>query len=244
MDFQTAKKISPEKKKENEAKLKCKICGKEITGKETLSRHISHAHDEINEIRREKLVIDAYYGKSKVDKVIHDFENGKYPTIADLPIKIYKYLNLAGIKKGGKVVSKDGDEKKSSNKDDEVDIVSTSHDDEQQTLILRNAKTEEKSFVEDAVYNTEEDKLTLISTEKFEDSLTLEQLREFLEDKGVETKKLFVEKNDEVSKISSIEIVNVDNGGEDSNEDNRTGYSQCVVAYSPHKSDSEESEED
>ena len=244
MDFETAKKISPEKKKENEAKLKCKICGKEITGKETLSRHISHAHDEINEIRREKLVIDAYYGKSKVDKVIHDFENGKYPTIADLPIKIYKYLNLAGIKKGGKVIDHNDDETNTSGKEDQTDAVSTSHDDEQQTLVLRNAETEEKSFVEDAIYNTKEDTLTLVSTEKFEDSLTLEQLREFLEDKGVETKKLFVKKDGEVSTISSIEIVNVDNGGEDSDEDNRTGYSQCVVAYSPQKSDSEKSEED
>lgn len=243
MDFQTAKKITPEKKKENEAKLKCKVCGKEITGKETLSRHISHAHDEINEVRREKLVIDAYYGKSKVDKVIHDFENGKYPTIADLPIKIYKYLNMAGIKKGGKVVDKDDGLEKPEKNGEEDSVSVASSETEDQTLVLRNAKTEEKSFVEDAIYNTKEDTLTLVSTSKFEDSLTLEQLREFLEDKEITTKKLFVDKDGEISTISSIELVNADNGGEDSDEDNQTGYSRCVVAYSPQQSDSDEDED-
>lgn len=238
MDFQQKRIITPEKKKENEAKLKCRVCGKKIIGKETLSRHLAHAHDEISEVRREKIVIDTYYGKQKVDSVIKDFENGKYKTIHDLPINIYKYINLAGIVKGSARKKEELD--KFEKDDDKKEVVVTNNGQNMETLILKNQVTEEKAYVEEGIYNSVKNTLTLIGTKKFEDSLTIEQLREFLEETEIKTSKIFVKLNDEISKISSIEIINVDNGGEDSDKDSKTGYSQCVVTYLPQSSSSDE----
>ena len=85
-------KTAEQKHKENVI-LKCKVCGQKMQGKSTLSRHISHAHDEMDPADREKLVIDAYYGKDVVDRTIRKFKNGEYKDKA-LPIDIGKYLRI------------------------------------------------------------------------------------------------------------------------------------------------------
>ena len=89
-------KTAEEKHKENIV-LKCKVCGKKMKGKTTLSRHISHAHDNMKPVDREKIVIDTYYGKDVVDRTIRKIKNGEFKNKA-VPIDIGRYLRLAGIK--------------------------------------------------------------------------------------------------------------------------------------------------
>ena len=82
LHFKTAEQI-----KLNTKKLKCKLCGKKVRGKSTLSRHISHAHSDIDPVKREKYVIDEYFGKAKVDDAIKKYKARIY-NLSTIPIDI------------------------------------------------------------------------------------------------------------------------------------------------------------
>jgi hypothetical protein len=88
---------SKKDKKKRMKKLVCPICKKELIGREALSRHISHAHRKINQVRREKMVIDKYFGTSQVKKAIDGYKNREY-SLNGLPIDITRYIKLAKIK--------------------------------------------------------------------------------------------------------------------------------------------------
>ena len=156
-----------EQKHKETVMLKCKVCGQKMQGKSTLSRHISHAHDEMDPADREKLVIDAYYGKDVVDRTIRKFKEGEYKDKA-LPIDIGKYLRLAEIKPNDEEEDKKPEEDKF-----ETDPYKFDYESDKQLVKVKDLAEEEyhdkkvdkeNFYVEDATFYDEENVLMLSTT--------------------------------------------------------------------------------
>ena len=112
MDFDSkGKPLSPEKVKAKHTKMHCKLCGKDMVGKSTMSRHLGAAHGDIPADKRERILIDEYFGSAKVAKVLHDYIHGKY-NLTNLPIDISRYIYLAGIKQKREIDIPDKENKK------------------------------------------------------------------------------------------------------------------------------------
>ena len=217
-----------EQKHKEKVILKCKICGKKMQGKTTLSRHISHAHGEMEPVDREKIVIDTYYGKDKVDKIIRQVKDGVYKNKA-VPIDIGRYLRLAGIKW-------EHDEEKKKHETPEYKTKEKKTDYGSEKLLVKivdladeeshDKKIDEIVFYLDDILVDEEDseKLILTKTKGKTSSLSYEQVLEFIEENDLKDGILFVSTSeDELQPVVSIDV---------KKDDEVTGNQiKCVVAY-------------
>lgn len=199
LHFKTAEQI-----KLNSKKLKCKICGKKMRGKSTLSRHISHAHSKIPPVKREKMVIDAYFGQAKVDDAIKKYKNRTY-NLSTIPIDISRYIRLAEIEQ-------DDVEKIKTVKKIDLDKIDRKKPEipENYSVVKVVDKSEEDSpiyFVEDAVFDMESQKFKLKLTQTLDQAIPLVLLREGIKKLGLEDSKIYIELNDELYVPDSIETI-------------------------------------
>ena len=227
-------KTAEQKHKENVI-LKCKVCGQKMQGKSTLSRHISHAHDEMDPADREKLVIDAYYGKDVVDRTIRKFKNGEYKDKA-LPIDIGKYLRLAEIKP-----DKDEEKKKDKEISYDEDPLERKYESDKQLVKVKDLADEEyhdkkvdkeNFYVEDATFYQEESVLMLSITKGKTTALDFRLLLKYIEEKDAEESKILIASNDEIYPAISVEVKDP--------EEAAGSQIKCVVAYDSTKSNKED----
>lgn len=230
LHFKTSEQI-----KLNTKKLKCKICGKKVKGKSTLSRHISHAHNKIDPVKREKMVIDAYFGQAKVDDAIKKYKNGIY-NLSTIPIDISRYISLAEIepydaeetkKTKVKEISKTEKEKLEIPKNYSIVKVVDSSD-----------ESAPVQFVKDAVYDFADDKLKLKLTQTLEDALPYVVLKAFVTKLKLKDSIIYliVGKEDKIVKAESSTPLTDSEVGED--------RVQCTVTYSGNFSSKEEKDEE
>lgn len=215
-----------EQKHKETVVLKCKVCGQKMQGKSTLSRHISHAHDEMDPADREKLVIDAYYGKDVVDRTIRKFKEGEYRDKA-LPIDIGKYLRLAEIKPNEEEKQKKHKENKF-----ETDPYKFDYKSEKQLIKVKDLANEEyhdkkvdkeNFYVEDATYYQEENVLMLSTTKGKTTALDFRLLLKYIEDKKAKGSMILLSSNDETYPAISVEVKDPDKAA--------GSQVKCVVAY-------------
>lgn len=227
-------KTAEQKHKENVI-LKCKICGEKIKGKSTLSRHISHAHNKIEPVKREKIVIDTYYGEDKVNKTIRKFKAGEYRNKA-IPIDIGRYLRLAEIIPDYK---KDQEIKdKSNEKTDDIKSDKSSNDtpyikiDKLFVSVIDLASSKEKQedkenkktlYVYDLKYDKDKNEIIIDITKGRTISLSYQNILEFIEKNNAKNSILYICSNDKKYPVKSIEI----------KEDDEVAGDQikCVVGY-------------
>lgn len=217
LHFHTAEQV-----KLNTKKLKCKVCGKKVRGKSTLSRHISHAHSNIDPVKREKMVIDEYFGQAKVDDAIKKYKARIY-NLSTIPIDISRYIRLAEIEQDDfenkKAVRKKEIEKKEKEKikipeDYEIVLVKDSNAD-------KDAPAE---FVEDIVFDMEDQKLRLKLTQTLDQALPFDILKAFIKKLNLEDSIIYISKNDEDYPVTDVDL---------KTDDEETGDRvRCAVTYS------------
>ena len=218
LHFKTAEQI-----KLNTKKLKCKLCGKKVRGKSTLSRHISHAHSDIDPVKREKYVIDEYFGKAKVDDAIKKYKARIY-NLSTIPIDISRYIRLAEIEPDDlQTVKKLKKEELPKHSNEKIKVP-----EDYSVVQLADYDAEEDApmqFVEDIVLDLDNEILKLKSTQTLKDSLPFDLLKAFVRKLKLKDIPVFVVgKNKDLCKISSIESVTKDEVTDD--------RIQCVVTYS------------
>ena len=91
------KPLTPEQVKAKHAKMHCKLCGKDMIGKSTFSRHLGAAHNDLSPEKRERILVDEYFGPATVSRVLKDYKAGKF-NLSNLPIDLTRYIYLAQIK--------------------------------------------------------------------------------------------------------------------------------------------------
>ena len=226
-------KTAEQKHKENVV-LKCKVCGQKMKGKSTLSRHISHAHDEMDPVDREKIVIDTYYGHDVVERTIRKFKNGEYKNKA-IPIDIGKYLRLAEIKPDKK------EEKKAKKEDpDKEDPPTMDYESDKQLIKVKDLAEEEyhdkkvdkeNFYVEDATFYEEENVLMLSTTKGKTTALDFRLLLKYIEEKKAKGSMISITSNDGIYPAVSVEVKDP--------EEAAGSQIKCIVAYDSTKSDKE-----
>lgn len=223
-----------EQKHKETVMLKCKVCGQKMQGKSTLSRHISHAHDEMDPADREKLVIDAYYGKDVVDRTIRKFKEGEYKDKA-LPIDIGKYLRLAEIKPND-----EEEEKKPEDDKFETDPYEFDYESDKQLVKVKDLAEEEyhdkkvdkeNFYVEDATFYQEENVLMLSITKGKTTALDFRLLLKYIEEKKAKKSMILISSNDEIYPAVSVEMKESDEAA--------GSQVKCVVAYDSTKPEKE-----
>lgn len=227
-------KTAEEKHKET-VKLKCKVCGKKLIGKSTLSRHIAQAHNDMEPVKREKIVIDTYYGHDVVEKTIRKFKEGEYKN-KEIPIDIEKYLRLAGIKPE--------DEEKAKNHNDEEDAVTdpSKIDIKSNKQLIKikdladdeyhDKKADKENFyVEDATFYQEENVLVLSTTKGKTEALDFRWLLKYIEEKNAKDSIILISSNDEIYPATSVEMKESD--------EEAGSQVKCVVAYDSTKPEKE-----
>ena len=228
-------KTAEQKHKENVV-LKCKVCGQKMKGKSTLSRHISHAHDEMDPADREKIVIDTYYGHDVVEKTIRKFKNGEYKNKA-IPIDIGKYLRLAEIKPEDE---EEDDEKKEKETSFEEDPPTMDYESDKQLIKVKDLadkeyhdkKVDKENFyVEDATFYQEENVLTLSLTKGKTTALDFRLLLKYIEENKAKESMILISSHDEMCPATSIEVKDPDKAA--------GSQIKCVVAYDSTKSKKE-----
>jgi len=225
-----------EQKHKEKVILKCKVCGQKMQGKTTLSRHISHAHDEMDPADREKLVIDAYYGKDVVDRTIRKFRKGEYKNKA-VPIDIGRYLRLAEIKpdeekvqkKRKEIVYKEDPPKKEYHSDKELVKVKDLAEEE-----YHDKKVDKVNFyVEDAILDQESGKIELTITKGKTTAIDFKLLKKFIEENEAEDSMLYVTTGEEETyPVESVEIRDPDEAA--------GSQVKCIVAYDSTKTKKED----
>lgn len=172
LHFKTAEQV-----KLNSKKLQCKVCGKKMKGKSTLSRHISHAHNNIDPVKREKMVIDAYFGQSKVDDAIRKYQKRIY-NLSTIPIDISRYIALAEIQQD------DIDVQKRITPDEVRKMEPPKIEIPENYSVIRIEDSSEKDapvkFAEDIVYDFNDNKLKLKFTETLDQAIPFILVKEFV----------------------------------------------------------------
>ena len=163
------------KKTKDKKKLVCPFCHKQLFGRQSLARHLGHSHKKINPIKREKIVIDKFYGANLVNSTIEKYKAGIY-TNYDLPINIVRYIKLADIKKN------EPDKKTPKKKDDEEqkrELV-----DENYTVAKVVLKDEEGEVVRSGyvydIIQTNDDDLVFVVYPDIQLALQYTEIKEFL----------------------------------------------------------------
>ena len=224
-------KTAEEKHKENVI-LKCKICGKKMKGKTTLSRHISHAHNDLDPVDREKIVIDTYFGKDKVDKIIRQVKAGVYKDKA-VPIDIGRYLRLADIKwehdddeKKIDHVKFNSDKNKKSNQDNEIssDKMLVQVRDLAKEEFHDKKSDEEIFYIDNIEPKNDGEKCLITTTTGKTTSLSYDQIVKYIKEQKLQDSILFVSIDEEEYPVVSVEV----------KKDDEVAGNQikCVVAYS------------
>lgn len=224
-------KTAEQKHKENVV-LKCKVCGKKMKGKTTLSRHVSHAHDEMKPVDREKMVIDAYYGKDVVDRTIRKVKNGEYKNKA-VPIDIGRYLRLAGIKP-------EEEEKQKKHETPKFDAEPFEYEDKTDKLFVQvrdirqkeahdKKEDEDVYYVDDLQYSNKENELYLTLTKGKTSAMDYRLVLKFIEEKKISNSTLFVSF---AGKMYPVETVYVKKPDEVAGN-----QIKCIVGYDSTKED-------
>ena len=81
----------------------CPICKRELKNRRIFGVHLSTTHKKhfVNDVEKEKLLVETLFGFEAVEKTKQDYLDCKY-CIYDLPIDIAKYIALLGIKRTSK----------------------------------------------------------------------------------------------------------------------------------------------
>lgn len=193
------------KRDEKEKLIRCKLCGKTYKKRQSLSRHLGHAHPNVPEVKRERILIDTFFGTDLVNKVIKDFKSGKY-NVSNLPINIAKYLNLKGIKPNSEKDKEDTDDKKKTKKEEIDSYCIVKIETELEVDDGEEPETEtEVHYVKDIHVDEDEKKVKLYLTDELDkDVISLQEIRS----RTVDFKDFTIEvKNyEEEYKIDSVEI--------------------------------------
>lgn len=223
--FHTAEQV-----KLNTKRLKCKVCGKKVRGKSTLSRHISHAHSNIDPVKREKMVIDEYFGQAKVDDAIKKFKARIY-NLSTIPIDISRYIRLAEIEQDDYAEKKDTEQKKIEKKEkekikipDEYEVVSVKDDNGDKDLPIE--------FVEDCVFDFEDQKLKFKLTQSLEQALPYDIIKAFVKKLNIEDSIIYISKNDENYPAKKVDLK--------ADEEVAGDRVRCAVTYSGNSKEEKE----
>lgn len=205
--FKTADQV-----KLNSKQLSCKICGKKMKGKSTLSRHISHAHSNIPIAKREKMVIDAYFGQAKVDDTIKKYKNRTY-NLSTLPIDISRYISLAQIEQD------DLDSSDRTNQEEFKKVEKKKIEVKPNYPIVKVVDDFKKDapvyFVEDIFYDYGDGKLKLRLTQSLDEALPIVLLREFLNKLKLKNSNIYIEFDNELISPKKIDTIPDEEVGED-----------------------------
>ena len=148
---------------------------KNMLGRQSLARHLGHSHKKINPVKREKIVIDKFYGANLVNSTIEKYKAGIY-TNYDLPINIVRYIKLADIKKNEP--NKKTPEKKE-DKEQKRELV-----DENYTVAKVVLKDEEGEVVRSGyvydIIQTNDDDLVFVVYPDIQLALQYTEIKEFL----------------------------------------------------------------
>ena len=222
LHFKTAEQI-----KLNTKRLQCKVCGKKMRGKSTLSRHISHAHNNIDPVKREKMVIDAYFGQSKVDDAIRKYKSRIY-NLSTIPIDISRYIALAEIEQD------EPDEKRKITRDqvkrlkvDKIEIPKNYSVIE----VVDSSENEaaDVKFADNIFYDFEDGKLKMNITETLDKAIPFILVKAFIKKLSLEDSIIYISLPDGSTKpIKNIEIKSDEEIGKD--------RIQCTVTYSSNSS--------
>ena len=228
LHFKTAEQV-----KLNSKKLQCKVCGKKMKGKSTLSRHISHAHNNIDPVKREKMVIDAYFGQSKVDDAIRKYQKRIY-NLSTIPIDISRYIALAEIQQD------DIDVQKRITPDEVRKMKPPKIEIPENYSVIRIEDSSEKDapvkFAEDIVYDFNDDKLKLKFTETLDQAIPFILVKEFVNKLKLKDSIIYLSlPNGEIkpaTKITTLQDEKVDKD-----------RVQCTVTFSGNDSSKKEKED-
>ena len=213
-------KTAEEKHKENVV-LKCKVCGEEMKGKTTLSRHISHAHNNMDPVKRERIVIDTYYGKDKVDNVLRKYKNGEYLN-KSLPIDIGRYIRLSGLNKELKQ-KQDQENQDQENQDNDKDTGKKVVEVINKKTLSSNKEKTGIFYVSDLKID-KNNKIYIIKTSNKENALSYNNIVKFIKKNSISDGILYVyETSDKIYPVISVKVKPTDEVDED--------QIKCIVAY-------------
>lgn len=78
--------------------MNCKLCGKTLPNRRSLSGHYTRIHKLNDDIYKESLIVNTLYGEDNVKYYTEQYLSGNF-SISCLPIDISKYLKLLGLKR-------------------------------------------------------------------------------------------------------------------------------------------------
>jgi len=217
LHFHTAEQV-----KLNTKRLKCKVCGKKVRGKSTLSRHISHAHSNIDPVKREKMVIDEYFGQAKVDDAIKKYKARIY-NLSTIPIDISRYIRIAEIEQDDYAEKKDVEQKKIDKKKKEKIKIPEDYD----VVSVKDSNADKDApveFVEDVLFDFEEEKLKFKLTQSLENALPYDILKAFIKKLNLEDSIIYISKNDENYPAEKVDLK--------TDEEVAGDRVRCAVTYS------------
>lgn len=217
LHFHTAEQV-----KLNTKRLKCKVCGKKVRGKSTLSRHISHAHSNIDPVKREKMVIDEYFGQAKVDDAIKKYKARIY-NLSTIPIDISRYIRLAEIEPDDYVDSKKKEPEKIEKKEKEKIEIPEEYD----VISVKDSngnKDDPIEFVENVEFDFEEEKLKFTLTQSLEEALPYDTFKAFIKKLNLEDSIIYISKNDENYPANKVDLK--------TDEEVAGDRVRCTVTYS------------
>jgi len=217
LHFHTAEQV-----KLNTKRLKCKVCGKKVRGKSTLSRHISHAHSNIDPVKREKMVIDEYFGQAKVDDAIKKYKARIY-NLSTIPIDISRYIRIAEIEQDDYAEKKDIEQKKIDKKKKEKIKIPEDYD----VVSVKDSNADKDApveFVEDVLFDFEEEKLKFKLTQSLENALPYDILKAFIKKLNLEDSIIYISKNNENYPAKKVDLK--------TDEEVAGDRVRCAVTYS------------
>ena len=78
--------------------MNCKLCGKTLPNRRSLSGHYTRIHKLSDDIYKESLIVNTLYGEDNVKYYTEQYLSGNF-SISCLPIDISIYLKLLGLKR-------------------------------------------------------------------------------------------------------------------------------------------------
>lgn len=221
-----------EEKHRKNVLLRCKICGKKVHGRSTLSRHISHAHNNIKPSIRERIIIDTYYGRDVVNRILRKIKNGEYIDKA-VPIDIGRFLRLSGIKTTNfdknKIKKPNNVSTDSTNKNKKTSDIKKINIKTDKLFVqvkdLNKEKEEEKeiNYIGDLIYNKSDNSLKISITKGKTIAIDFNKIKEFIESLQIKNSVLYILNGNMLYPVNSVKV---------KNDDEVTGNQiKCIVGY-------------